>query len=91
MEGVSDQMDIAFSRRAWEDYQYWVQNDRRVARRIARLIEECVRNPFAGIGNPEPLKHEFAGCWSRRITQEHRLVYKVEGGSCLILQCRYHY
>lgn len=88
---MTDQLDIAFARRAWEDYQYWVQNDRGVARRIARLIDACVRDPFSGIGNPEPLKHEFAGCWSRRITQEHRLVYKVEGGHCLILQCRYHY
>ena len=88
---MTDEADIVFSRRAWEDYQYWVQNDRRVARRIVRLIEECVRNPFRGIGNPEPLKHEFAGCWSRRISQEHRLVYKVERGRCLILQCRYHY
>ena len=88
---MTDGADIAFSRRAWEDYQYWVQNDRRVARRIARLIEECIRNPFGGMGKPEALKHEFAGCWSRRITQEHRLVYKVEGGRCLILQCRYHY
>ena len=88
---MTDGPDIVFSRRAWEDYQYWVQSDRRVARRIARLIEECVRNPFGGIGNPEPLKHEFAGCWSRRISQEHRLVYKVERGRCLILQCRYHY
>ena len=88
---MTDGPEIVFSRRAWEDYRYWIESDRSVARRIARLIEECVRDPFRGMGKPEPLKHEFAGCWSRRITQEHRLVYKVDGGRCLILQCRYHY
>ena len=83
--------EIAFSRPAWDDYQYWVQNDRAVARRIARLIDECLRHPFRGAGNSEPLKHELAGYWSRRITQEHRLVYRVSGGRCVIAQCRYHY
>ena len=83
--------EVAFSRRAWEDYQHWVQNDRTVARRIARLIEECLRHPFRGAGNPEPLKHELAGYWSRRITREHRLVYRVTDGRCEIAQCRYHY
>ena len=82
---------VAFSRQAWEDYQFWVQHDRTVARRIARLIEECLRDPFHGIGNPEPLKHELAGYWSRRITREHRLVCRVAGGQCLVVQCRYHY
>ena len=82
---------IAFSRQAWVDYQYWVQHDRTVARRIARLIEECLRDPFQGLGNPEPLKHELSGCWSRRITKEHGFVYQVTGGQCVIIQCRYHY
>jgi toxin YoeB len=55
------------------------------------LIEECLRDPFQGLGNPEPLKHELAGYWSRRITKAHRLVYQVVGGRCVIIQCRYHY
>ena len=83
--------EFAFSRRAWEDYQHWVQNDRTVARRIARLIDECLRHPFRGAGNPEPLRHELSGHWSRRITREHRLVYRVTNGRCEIAQCRYHY
>ena len=83
--------EIVFSRQAWADYQHWVQTDRMVTRRIARLITECLRDPFGGLGNPEPLRHELAGYWSRRITKEHRLVYKVEGGRCTVVQCRYHY
>ena len=82
---------IAFSRQAWADYQYWIQHDRTVARRIARLIEECLRNPFQGTGKPEPLKHDLAGYWSRRITEEHRLVYRITGDRCIVVQCRYHY
>lgn len=82
---------VAFSRQAWADYQYWVQNDRKVAQRIARIIADCIREPFDGIGNPEPLKHELAGYWSRRITKEHRLVCKFENGKCYVVQCRYHY
>ena len=88
-EGVKP--DLAFSRQGWEDYQHWARTDRKTAGRIARLVEACLQDPFQGIGHPEPLKHEFAGIWSRRITQEHRLVYKVDGDVCLILQCRYHY
>ena len=83
--------DVAFSRQAWTDYQHWLRTDRKVAARIARLIEECLRDPFRGIGNPEPLRHELGGYWSRRITKEHRLVYKIENGLCVIVQCRYHY
>ena len=82
---------ITFSRRAWADYQHWVQTDRKVAQRVARLVADCLRDSFAGIGNPEPLKHGLAGYWSRRITKEHRLVYKVENDRCLVVQCRYHY
>ena len=55
------------------------------------MVADCLRDPYAGIGNPEPLKHDLAGYWSRRITKEHRLVYKVENGKCLVVQCRYHY
>ena len=83
--------DVAFSRQAWADYQDWLRTDRKVAARIARLIEECLRDPFRGIGNPEPLRHELGGYWSRRITKEHRLVYKIEDGLCVVVQCRYHY
>ena len=86
-----DPAAVAFSRQAWADYQYWTQHDRAVAHRIARLIEECLRDPFRGVGKPEPLKHELAGYWSRRITQEHRLVYRVTAGRCTVVQCRYHY
>lgn len=82
---------IAFSRQAWADYQYWIRHDRTVARRIARLIEEGLRDPFQGVGKPEPLKHELVGYWSRRITKEHRLVYRVTGGRCIVVQCHYHY
>ncbi len=86
-----DPAAIAFSRQAWADYQYWIQHDRAVARRIARLIEECLRDPSHGVGKPEPLKHELAGYRSRRITKEHRLVYGVAKGRCVVVQCRYHY
>ncbi|MDE0659944.1 MAG: Txe/YoeB family addiction module toxin [Gammaproteobacteria bacterium] len=86
-----DEAVVAFSRQAWADYQYWVQNDRKVAERVARIVADYVRQPFAGIGNPEPLKHELAGYCSRRITKEHRFVYKVENGRCSVVQCRYHY
>jgi len=72
-------------------YQYWIQHDRTVARRIAQLIEECLRDPFQEVGKPEPLKHEFAGYWSRRITKEYRLVYWVTEDRCTVVQCRYRY
>jgi toxin YoeB len=76
---------------AWEDYLYWQQQDRRMVERINKLIKETQREPFAGIGKPEPLKHALAGYWSRRITDEHRMVYKIEGDSMLLAQLRYHY
>lgn len=74
-----------------EDLRYWVEADRKVALRIFQLIEAIVRDPFAGIGKPEPLKHLLAGAWSRRITQEHRLVYLVREGRIDFLQARFHY
>ncbi len=80
-----------FSAHAWEDYLYWQQTDRMMLRRINALIKEIQRTPFAGIGKPEPLKHGFSGYWSRRINDEHRIVYKVEGQDVLIAQLRYHY
>ena len=74
-----------------EDLKYWVGTDRKVALRILELVEAVMREPFAGIGKPEPLKFVLAGCWSRRITQEHRLVYRVSEGRIDFLQARYHY
>ena len=74
-----------------QDLRYWVETDRRTALRILELIEAVLRDPFTGIGKPEPLKYVLAGCWSRRITQEHRLVYRVSGSRIDFLQARYHY
>lgn len=76
---------------AREDYLYWQQKDKRMVERINKLIKEVQREPFTGIGKPAPLKHALAGFWSRRITDEHRLVYRVDGDSLLIAQLRYHY
>jgi toxin YoeB len=74
-----------------QDLRHWINTDRKVALRIFELIEAVVRDPFTGIGKPEPLKYVLAGCWSRRITQEHRLVYRVSAGRIDFLQARYHY
>jgi toxin YoeB len=74
-----------------QDLQHWVETDRNTALRILELVEAVLRGPFAGIGRPEPLKYVLAGCWSRRITQEHRLVYRVTGRRIDFLQARYHY
>ena len=82
---------IGFDADGWEDFLFWLGSDRKVARRIVRLIAEIQRDPFAGIGKPEPLKGELSGYWSRRITEEHRLVYKVVGDEVRVAACRYHY
>lgn len=74
-----------------EDLAWWIKNDRRAARKALGLVEAIVADPFAGIGKPEPLRHEYAGCWSRRITQGHRLVYRVTRDRIDFLQARYHY
>lgn len=84
-------MKLIFAEVAWDDYLYWQQQDRRMVERINKLIKEAQREPFAGIGKPEPLKHALAGYWSRRITDEHRMVYKIDADSMLIAQLRYHY
>lgn len=84
-------MKIIFSEHAWEDYLHWQKTDRTVLRRINALIRDVQRSPHEGIGKPEPLQHALAGYWSRRITGEHRLVYKVEGGALLVAQLRFHY
>jgi toxin YoeB len=82
---------IVFSERAWDDYLYWQTQDRKMLHRINQLIRDCQRDPFSGTGKPEPLKHALAGYWSRRITDEHRMVYKVTDDALLIAQLRYHY
>ena len=84
-------MKLTFSGHAWDDYLYWQRSDRKILERINKLIKEMQRSPFEGTGKPEPLKHGLAGYWSRRITDEHRIVYKVEKDSLLIAQLRYHY
>ena len=84
-------MKLIFAERAWEDYLYWQETDRRLVVRINQLIREIQREPFSGIGKPEPLRHAFQGYWSRRINEEHRIVYKILGDSVLIAQLRYHY
>jgi toxin YoeB len=84
-------MKLIFADAAWDDYLYWQQQDKRMVQRINMLIKEIQREPFAGIGKPEPLKHALAGYWSRRITDEHRMVYKVEADALCIAQLRYHY
>ena len=84
-------MKLVFAERAWEDYLYWQETDRKVLARINHLIREILREPFTGIGKPEPLRHALKGYWSRRITDEHRIIYKVEGDSLLLAQLRFHY
>ncbi|PSJ22236.1 Txe/YoeB family addiction module toxin [Halomonas sp. ND22Bw] len=84
-------MKLTLSEHAWEEYLYWQKTDKKVLRRINQLIKEIQRTPFEGIGKPEPLKHGLAGYWSRRINDEHRLVYKVTENALLIAQLRYHY
>lgn len=84
-------MKLVFADEAWEDNLYWQRQDKRMVERINKLIRETQREPFAGLGKPEPLKHALAGYWSRRITDEHRMVYKVDGGALLLAQLRYHY
>lgn len=84
-------MNIAFLEDAWNDYLYWQTFDKNILKRINNLIKDIQREPFQGIGKPEPLKFDMAGCWSRRITEEHRLVYKIHDHRVIILQCRYHY
>ena len=84
-------MRKVFLDKAWEDYLHWQAVDRQMLRRINRIIEDCDRSPFVGIGKPEALRDDFSGWWSRRIDGEHRLVYRVEGDGLIIAQCRYHY
>ncbi len=84
-------MRLVFTSHGWDDYTYWLTADRATLIRINRLIDDVLRDPFAGIGKPEQLKHALAGSWSRRISDEHRLVYLVDDQDIVILQARYHY
>ena len=84
-------MILKWSEQGWEDYVYLKQTDKKIIKRINKLIEDIKRHPFDGLGNPEPLKYNWSGFWSRRIDQEHRLVYAVENNEILIAQYRYHY
>ena len=84
-------MKLIFSDHAWEDYLHWQKCDKKILNRINALIKEIKRTPFEGIGKPEPLKHALSGYWSRRIDDEHRIVYKVMAEAILIAQMRYHY
>jgi len=84
-------MRLLWEQTAWEDYQFWIDTDKKVLRKINSLIKECQRTPFEGTGKPEALRQSLSGLWSRRITGEHRLVYKVDNDVLIITQCRYHY
>lgn len=84
-------MEIVWQENAWEDYLFWQKNDKQKLKRINQLIRDCQRNKFEGIGKPEPLKENLSGFWSRRIDNEHRLVYKIQDNRLHIVQCRYHY
>jgi toxin YoeB len=84
-------MRLVFTPIGWNDYTYWLTADRTILKRINRLIEDVLRDPFEGIGKPEPLRHALTRAWSRRISEEHRLVYLVDGDDIVVLQVRYHY
>jgi toxin YoeB len=89
-------MDISFTPNGWEDIEHWISNDPDTLKKIKNLIKSISQDPFRGLGKPEPLKYDLKGYWSRRITGEHRIVYKVSGTKgvdqkCLIIQCRFHY
>ena len=89
-------MNFEFTVNGWQDFEYWIDNDPGISEKIGESLKDISRNPFKGLGKPEPLKFDLKGYWSRRISGEHRLVYKVEGNKskdqkCLIIQCRFHY
>lgn len=84
-------MKLVFVEESWEDYLYWQKTDKQKLKKINELLKEIMRSPFEGIGKPEPLKYKFAGFWSRRIDNEHRLIYQVTEDSILIAKCRFHY
>lgn len=83
--------NITFEREAFEQFNTWATEDRKVYAKLVQLVDDILRNPFQGLGKPEPLRHNLKGCWSRRITDEHRLVYRVTDDSIVILSCKFHY
>lgn len=84
-------MNLQFSSRSWDEYLHWQQSDKKILKRVHELLKDIAQSPYQGIGKPEPLKHALSGYWSRRINDEHRLVYRVQGQIILIAQLRYHY
>ncbi len=84
-------MNLTWTDESWDEYLYWQTHDKKVLKRINLLVKDLKRDPFDGLGKPEPLKYELAGCWSRRITDEHRIVYEVMDDSIVIISCRFHY
>jgi len=84
-------MRLTFVDESWEDYLYWQKNDKKLVKRINSLIKDISRSPFSGIGKPEPLKHKYKGFWSRRINDEHRLIYRIQNDEIWIVKCRFHY
>ncbi|HKL31357.1 MAG TPA: Txe/YoeB family addiction module toxin [Tangfeifania sp.] len=84
-------MKYIFVDESWEDYLYWQKNDKRILKRINQLLKDIARNPFSGLGKPEPLKYKYKGFWSRRIDNEHLLIYQVKDDEIFIAKCRFHY
>ncbi|NBC83280.1 MAG: Txe/YoeB family addiction module toxin [Bacteroidetes bacterium] len=84
-------MKYVFVDESWEDYLYWQNTDKKVGKKINKLLKDIARQPFSGLGKPEPLKYKYIGFWSRRITDEHRLIYKYRENEILIAKCRFHY
>jgi len=84
-------MKFIFVDESWEDYQYWLKTDKKILARINDIIKDISRTPYNGLGKPEPLKYKYKGFWSRRITDEHRLIYQVKGDELYIVKCKYHY
>jgi toxin YoeB len=84
-------MILSWAETAWEDYLYWQETDKKLVKRINTIISDISRHPFTGIGEPELLKHNWTGYWSRRINREHRLIYKIVDNNVIVAQCRYHY
>ena len=84
-------MNLTFTNDSWGEYEYWQKTDKQVLKKVNQLLKDVKRDPFDGLGKPEALKHEFSGCWSRRITDEHRLIYEVTDYSIVIISCRFHY
>lgn len=84
-------MNLLFTEESWEEYLYWQASDKKILKRINQLFKDIQRSPFTGIGKPEPLRFQLTGCWSRRIDDEHRLVYEVTEETVRVISCRYHY